>query len=78
MGYGIVEYHGYYFLTILLRRKSVDITGAGFFKKQFPKGKANCIAISFNKPGTIFLQKSLKDNHEKRWGNYKPVAGNCW
>jgi hypothetical protein len=23
------------------------------------------------------LQKSLKDNHEKRWGNYKPVAGNC-
>ena len=32
MGYGVVEYHGSHFLIILLRRKSFDITGRGFFK----------------------------------------------
>jgi hypothetical protein len=77
MGDGVVEYYGCYFLIILLRRKFFDFTGAEFFKKQFLKDCLNCLAISFYKPGTIFLQKSLKDNHEKRWGNYKPVAGNC-
>ena len=39
MGYGFVEYHDCYFLTILLRRKSIDITGAGFLKNSSLKGR---------------------------------------